>query len=422
MPLARRVLLAICSAFAALMLATPVHAQVYMEQAFMDSAKGRVQVSGYAMINYNNYKWDTDPNRRADVDMERAVIEASYRLTPKIELTGEVEFEHGGTGTTIEYDPFEEFGEFEHEIEKGGEIRIEELHVTFQLAKGLRLRVGHFYVPMGFLSSKYTPTEYLTVNRNDVEASLIPTQWDETGVKLMGHTRVVRYQLGVVNGLDNSEFSSGNWIRLGHQLKFETVRAENLAAIARVDIFPTKELMFGTSGYVGNSTGNRPKADFTEPAYVTVVDAHANYDRGPWHARGLFLYGHLQNSAAVSAANRNLSNALDAKRTPVAKAALGWSVEGAYDVLALFDTPRAPNGASAHRLDVFGMYQYYDSMHETAAGVFDNPRWERKQWIAGFNYRPHLQIVVKAQYAHRTLGLATANHENTVSTGIGVEF
>ena len=40
-------------------------------------------------------------------------------------LEAELEFEHGGTGITMEFDKLEEFGEFEMEVEKGGEVIVE---------------------------------------------------------------------------------------------------------------------------------------------------------------------------------------------------------------------------------------------------------------------------------------------------------
>src|SRR5215475_11577129 len=85
----------------------------------------------YATINYAHYNWDTDINRRAVVDLERLVLEGVYAPTPRLSFEAEVELEHGGTGASIEFDPFEEFGEFETEIEKGGEVVVEELHATF---------------------------------------------------------------------------------------------------------------------------------------------------------------------------------------------------------------------------------------------------------------------------------------------------
>lgn len=369
----------------------------------------RLGLSAYASITYAHYDWDTERTRRATLDMERLVVEGTYWLTPRISFEAEVEFEHGGTGATTELSSQQGF---ETEIEKGGEVIVEELHATFQLRPGLNLRVGHFYVPIGWMSSKYTPLEYLTVTRPEMEVSLIPAQWDETGIKLMGRSGRIRYQAGVVNGLDNSAFSSANWIVGGKQRRFENVRTANIAGIARLDVIPVRGLTVGGSGYMGNSTGNRPENDLSVPAHVTIVDGHADFERHGWRARGLFLYGWLQNSDAVSGAN-------EPDHAQVGAAAMGWSLEAGYDLSKLFRPGRA---ASVNGFDLFGRYEFYDSMHRTKGSVLDDPRWERHTWTFGLNYRMRDHLVLKGQYSDRRLGLSTGNHERTVSAGIGAQF
>ena len=88
-------------------------------------------VSGYGVINYSHFDWELDPDRRAAIDVERFVIAPKYRINDTIQLESELEFEHGGTGSTMEFDKFEEFGEFEMEIEKGGEVIVEKLAAVF---------------------------------------------------------------------------------------------------------------------------------------------------------------------------------------------------------------------------------------------------------------------------------------------------
>jgi len=376
------------------------------------TAARRFRFEAYAAINYAHYDWDTEAHRRAVVDLERLVLEGEYAPTPRLSFEAELELEHGGTGSSI---VSEAVGEFQTELEKGGEVVIEELHATFALKRWLDLRVGHFYVPVGFLSSKYKPFEYPTVLRPEMETALLPAQWDETGLKVMAHRRWWRAQLGVVNGLDNSEFTAATWIRGGKQRRFEQVRAENLAGFARLDVLPVPGLVTGISGYAGNTSGNRPHNDLALPAYVKVVEAHADYERGGWRVRAMGLRGWLQNSAEVSAANR----LVDADRAPVAAQAAGVSIEAGYDVLRLLRTPIAENPAG---LDLFGRWEWYDSMHRVASGEVDDPRYERRQWIIGFNYRINHNLVLKGEYADRSLRLPSSNHERTFATGLGAQF
>src|SRR5690606_3395867 len=168
--------------------------------------------SGYATINYYRFDWQTDPQRRDAVDLERIAIEGEYRISPRITVETELEIEHGGTGSSMEFDKFEEFGEYEAGIEKGGEIRVEELAVAFALHPAFNIRLGHFLVPVGFAPTLDEPVDYFTVERSEAERSMLPVLWDETGAEIFGDLPGVRYRLQVVNGLDATGFTSGNWI------------------------------------------------------------------------------------------------------------------------------------------------------------------------------------------------------------------
>lgn len=371
----------------------------------------RVEVEGYGIINYFHFAWQTDPRRRAVIDLERFVLESSYRVSPQLRFEAELEFEHGGTGATMEFDPFEEFGEFEQEIEKGGEIVVEKLQATFLLRPAFNVRVGHVYVPVGLISSADEPDEYFGNTRHEAEAALIPDIWHETGAGVVGQIGPASYQLFVVTGLDGSGFSSATFVKRGHQKRFETANADDLALVGRLDLTLRDATTVGVSAYHGNTTGNRPKPDLTEPANLTLFDAHATAEVGRFRARALLLFGHLQNADLVSAANRNLSNNLNVKRTPVGSEALAWFVEAGVNVLSEH-TP----------LFAYGRYDWYDTMYRVTGDVFDNPRWARQTVTAGLNWFPDPHFIVKASFAHRTLGLSSGNREETVSLGVAALF
>ncbi|MCB0638438.1 MAG: hypothetical protein KDC54_17530, partial [Lewinella sp.] len=131
-------------------------------------------------------------------------------------------------------------------------------------------------------------------------------------------------------------------------------------------------------------------------------------------ARAYGMFGHVQNSEALSAANRNLSNNLNVKRTPVGKLAAGAYAELAYDLFQF--TPRQEE----QQCYLFGRAEWYDSMLRTEGTISDNPRYERRVWTAGLNYFPHPSIVLKGQYAWRTLG--SGERENTLALGFGFDF
>ena len=389
------------------------------------SAKPSFHLEGYGEMLYSYFDFGPDqksgpngspPDSRATIDITRLALELEVELIKDTELEAEVEFEHGGAGAALELE-FEEFGEFEQEIEKGGEVVVEELAVERTFSDAFRVRLGHFYVAVGHLSHRYHPADFFGSRRAEAETSIIPALWHETGVEVSGAYRNFRYQLQLVNGLDATGFSSQNWIVGGHQKRFETIQATNMAWVARLDYQFAPHCVLGISGYRGDSADNRPKPDMEGiDAHVSIVDVHGSLDWGRVRARGLYLYGHLQNAALVSARNRTLSNNLDVLRSPVAQAAYAAFVEVGYDVLPWLAAP------SPNRLDLFIRLDAYDSMAAVPDETFDNPRFARRVYIVGANYNMEDTVVLKADYAMRRLGAARFNPENTLSLGLGFQF
>ncbi len=375
-------------------------------------------VSGYGVINYARFDWELDPNRRAAIDVERFVIAPKYRINDTIRLEAEIEFEHGGTGSTMEFDKFEEFGEFETEIEKGGEVIVEKLAAVFSIHPSLNFRVGHFIVPVGLIAKRHRPQHYFTTTRPEAETPLIPTIWHETGIELFGTLSSLKYQAQIVNGLDSTGFSSRHWIVRGHQLRFETVNAEALAFVGRLDYTFHENASIGISGYYGDTAANRPKPDVDFDAHVGIVSLHGFYEVNALKVRGLFLWGMLENADRLSKVNRTLSNNLNVKRTPIGSSALGWYIEAGYDILSFF---RTANDASP-TLDVFARYDFYDTMASVEGPIFDNPRWERTTWTFGINYHVHPQLVFKSHYSLRRLATKDKNRENTFALGFGFQY
>lgn len=388
--------------------------------------KSPYSFKGYMVANYFNYDWDTHAEKRNEADLERLVLEGKYQFNDQWSVHAEVEYEHGGTGSTMEFDVFEEFGEFEQEIEKGGEIVLEELFVQFDYKPWLGFRVGEIPVPVGLINKRHRPSHYYTTERSEAESSMIPVAWHEIGVELRGKYNGFFYRGQVITGLDSTGFSSANWVKRGFQKRFERKNADNLAFVASLDysfshlgVDYLNGAEIGGSFYWGNTSDNRPKPDLHEDAEVMILGFHGVYESGPWTFRGATLFGHLSNADLVSASNRRLSNNLNVKRSPVAKEALAWYLEGGVDLFQFM--PNKPTFIG-HSFDWFVRYDSYDTMHKTAGLIFDNPRWEREVWTTGFNYSPINGVMVKGQYSHRTINIPTGNSENTYSLGVATEF
>jgi hypothetical protein len=380
-----------------------------------------LEISGYGIVNYFNRDWDTDEFAKDTMDTERLVIELEYYFDDNWSMTAEVEYEHGGTGAKLELDSQEEFGEFEQEVENSGEVVVEELYVAYRHTDWLNARVGRFIVPVGRTNKYHKPQDYFTVARSDADASMIPQTWSEDGISVFGEWSYrdwgrISYDAQIVNGLDSTGFSSRNWIAGGHQTRFEQPRAEDLAFATRLSYFYGDDLQLAGAYYGGNTNKNRPKNDLDEDAYIDLFEFDGAWTPGDFIFRGQYMWGRLQNSHLVSEANRNLSNNLGVKRTPVGSEARSWYVEAGYD---LFDDLF---GESSQSLIVFGRYNDYDSMYKAEGLVFDNPRWDRNSWSAGVNYLPIPNVIFKAEYNQRELDLDSDNREDTYALGVGFTY
>jgi hypothetical protein len=353
------------------------------------------------------------PDSRALVDLAFFVTELKYYFSPRTFVEAEIEYEHGGTGSSLELE-YEEFGEYEVEIEKGGEVRLEELYLSWQFARAFNLRAGHFVTAVGLVNSLEKPTTFFTAVRSESEVSLIPASWDETGVEVFGAVSRLSYRLQLVNGLDSSGFSSKFWIRDGHQMKFETVRATDLAVVGRLDWQAAAGVTLGGSCYYGNTTGNRPRPDMKGiDGHLLVLDAHALLERGPLRGTAMYMTGSLENADLISAKNSRLSTNLQASRTPVAKGAYAWNVQLGFDVTWLFKR-NAP-----YRIFPFASYEQYNTMATVDAGTFADPRFDRTVATAGINFFPNPDVVIKLDVSHRSFGSDRLNNENTIAVAVG---
>ena len=395
---------------------------------------------GYGDLQFAFHRFGPNQNRaggsqrdaRLVFDDARFVFAIEGEMPFDLEFESEIEFEHGGTAAAqaVEY---EEFGEIEQEIEKGGEVLLEELFLRKTFAERYSVSLGRFYVAMGTLSRHYRPTDYLASTRSEAESSVIPTVWPELGAQLEARPLDwLRVTAQVVNGLDSTGFSSQHWIASGHQRSFELVRATDLAAVARIDFLPRREVELGLSAYYGGTSRNRPKPDLIKDctdgsadfvaacgyvnAALLLLDAHAHFKWGPMRGNALALWGHLSNARAISTRNDRLSNALNVPRTPVSDEALALWAELGLDVAPWLGL------APVHVLEPYVRVDHYDTMFGTRAGLFDNPRFERTVVTAGVGYTLHHAVVLRADYAHRWFGSSALNSEDSVRLSAGFVY
>lgn len=393
----------------------------------------KFELSGYGTINYHKYtQFDTDKYQTDKFDCERLTLYANYIINKSMKIKSEIEFEHGGTGATMEFDSQEEAGEFEIEIEKGGEVKLERLYFEWLLHPMANLRIGRFKLHIGSAQTLDRPIQYFTVKRQEMEDAILPIGWYENGVQMFGSffDKKLDYELSVSTGLDATGFSSRNWIKNGYQTRFEMPVAESFAVSGRLDyrFSQYKDDFVGLSAYWNNTTKNRPKKDmYNIPGNLFITEAHFSMNRPSWRFNTVLLWGYLQNSEYISKKNSSLSNNLQVKRTPVGREALGFSAEAGYDILHFFDNPLK------QKMFGFLRYDFYDTMFQTEGVIIKKPRWCRNTITAGINYFVNKNVVLKAEYQTRILGSNAVNaertkeldkraQENSVNIGLGFSF
>ncbi|MDR2882846.1 MAG: hypothetical protein LBU98_03620, partial [Alistipes sp.] len=356
-------------------------------------------------------------------DLPHVVLYMGYDFGRGWRLSTEIEFEHGGTGSAVEIEN-EESGEYEAEVEKGGEVVLEQFWIEKSWARAANLRMGHIIVPVGLTNMYHMPTEFFSVLRPEEDSRIIPCTWHETGLSFWGRAGAWRYEAMLVAGLDAERFNNAGWINGGLTSPYEFSIANQYAGAVRVDNFSVKGLRLGLSGYYGHSAFNSLKSvryenkDITGAVAVGALDF--TYNDHNVLARGNFLYGHLSDSYLISTVNTSLPSASPSPRTWVASDAMSYYAEVGYDVLSFF-----PNRSyTGDKLYLYGHYGWYDSMHrmqnniETGAEISAKPWCEKTVVSAGLNYFPMDGLVIKAEYSLRKFN-APYNNEPTVSLGIG---
>ncbi len=389
----------------------------------------RLQIGGYGEIagTYNffsdSYLRYTDATNYSDakghgrVDIPHFVLWIGYDFGKGWSLGTEIEFEHGGTEVAVEIEE-EEGGEYESEVERGGEIVLEQFWIQKSFSEAANLRMGHIIVPVGGTNMYHMPTEYFTVYRPEGENTILPCTWHETGISFWGKAGDWRYEAMLLPGMDSDRFSRAEWIAGSSGSPYEFKIANSVAGAFRVDNYSVSGLRLSLSGYAGNSFSNSLKpttsSKYTGVKGTVMIGAFDfAYNDHNWIVRGNFDYGHLTDSDKITAFNMSLQKDSPSPSQPVASDAIAAGIEAGYDIFSQF------NRTKDRKFYIFARYEYYDSMFKTTGGVMDYGYCGRQRVAAGINYYPIRDVVIKAEYSH---GILSKAYNNEPSVSIGVAF
>ena len=200
-----------------------------------------------------NYKDDKSHGR---FDLPHVCLNIGYDFGKGWTLGTEIEFEHGGNGTAVEIEA-EEAGEYEAEVEKGGEVNIEQFWINKEFLGGkLNVKAGEIIVPVGYSNAYHEPNQFFTVYRPEGEATIIPNTWHQVGLSLWGRLKDWRYEAQLLSGLNSESFTAENFVHYGATSPYEFKVANNYAGALRIDNYSVKGLRLGLSGYYGYTFRN----------------------------------------------------------------------------------------------------------------------------------------------------------------------
>ena len=373
----------------------------------------------------DNWKRYTDASKyknadsHGQFDLPHVVLFVGYDFGKGWSMGTEIEFEHGGTESAVEIEE-EETGEYEKEIERGGEVALEQFWIQKSFSKELNLRMGHMVVPVGLTNQHHMPVEFFSVYRPEGENTILPCTWHETGVSLWGRTKNWRYEAMFIAGLDADRFGNKNWVKGGAGSPYEFKIANSYAGVVRIDNYSIPGLRLGLSGYLGNSASNSLKSQNFKgiDGTVAIGSFDFSYNANNLVARGSLVYGHLSDAGKISEVNRALKGYDISPGTNIGSDAISVGLEVGYDFLSLFEKMKG----KGKRLFLFGRYDYYDSMYKIGKNskgqqLLDEEQWGRQKYTIGLNYFPMKEIVLKAEYSQRVFK-SQYNNEPSIALSI----
>ena len=343
----------------------------------------------YGINRFYGHKEGNAKQNHNTISIPRFVLAFDYKFTPKWILGAEIEFEYGGTGTSYELENTEN-GEYETEVEKGGEVALEQLHITRMIIPEFNVRVGHLIVPVGLTNEHHEPINFFGSSRPEGEMTIIPCTWHETGIEFLGKFGkgygTFDYEAMIVTGLNANGFDRNNWVRKGKQGIFEGDNFTCPAYVARLNYTGVPGLRLGGSIYYCPNTGaNADKLvtyDEIGKIPVTIWSLDAQYVDRYVTARVNYLSGNIAHADQLGAKNGKLSNKSGYSRlTPIAKRAVAYNAEVGVNLKSLFR-----GGKCFPVIYPFAQYEYYNPQEKGEGMDVMDARCQVSKWNFGLNW------------------------------------
>lgn len=324
----------------------------------------KTSIGGYGEMHYNNLSNNKiGGDDKKEIDLHRFILFVGHDISPDIRFWSELEVEH----TKVD--------------KNGGEVAIEQAYLEFDLTPNLMARTGVILVPVGIINETHEPPTFYGVERNSVEKYIIPTTWREGGVSLAGRNTGFSYDLAVHSGLQTS-VADNYAIRDGR----EAVRQ----APANDPAYTARIKWIGIAGFelaasVQQQTDITQSTDNTAGA-ATLVETHMVWQAGPFALRALYVSWSLEG---------------EGPRAAGADEQTGWYVEPSFKL--------------SPKIGVFARHSNWDNQVNSGSNTATT------QTEIGFNYWPHEDVVMKANYQTQDAPQGK-NEYDGFNLGMGYQF
>lgn len=325
----------------------------------------RTRLGGYGELHYNNLEGEGGASDKEEFDFHRFVLFFGHEFNDRVRFFSELEVEHAGVESDGE--PL------------GGEVELEQAYVELDLNDQHRAKAGVFLIPVGILNETHEPPTFYGVERNPVEANIIPATWWAGGGALSGEiAKGFSYDVAVHEGLSTSASYAP---RSGRQ-KTSNASGNDLAYTARVKW--TGLAGVEIAGSVQHQTDMTQGTDPTAGS-ANLYELHTVLNKGPFGLRALYAMWDLDGAGPAAAG---------------ADEQMGWYVE--------------PSFRLSEQWGVFARYNVWDNK---AGADLDS---EKKQIDAGVNYWPHPDVVLKADYQQQDN--ENGQDQDGFNLGVGYQF
>ena len=345
----------------------PAASKVYREDQGLS-------IGGYGEVIYEQFDGRNDaggPGRTDASDALRAIVYVGYKFNEKWLFNSEIEFEHGGQETFLEF-----------------------AYLDYLWRPELNFRAGHLLMPMGLVNELHEPTIFMGVRRPILETTVLPSTWHENGLGVFGSLGPVDYRSYVVNGFRANGFTAGG-LRGGRQAGNRAI-SEDFAWVTRLDYRPLDGLTVGGSAYFGDSGQGLAAGGEDVDVSTSIWEAHAEYRFRGLELRGLYAQAELDDVARLNAAlgltgNRSVGEELG-----------GWYGQVGYNVLSQV-------GSGRYQLTPFVRVEEVDTQKSVPAGFSRNAANEQEILTYGLEFQPEERLVFKLDFQ---------DFDNEAGTGI----